>query len=198
MQVNIIIDRLCCFHPLLQNLRNGWLKLFVVVLVPVQYVHSVYYTISTNDVPKAFGMFVRVFLVMPNRLFDSFLKVEGTLLHRWEAVWRWEAVTSKVSQPRSIQDEKQFKFIGTLLHRCPLSKKTSTKGWVKRPKRHKPQKLGIVCIDHVGAQGEPAETCWNWTPSMSNWCKRERERLTRWHQIDKYYCIYCFSNIWFI
>ena len=95
MQVNIRVDRLCCFHPLLQNLRNGWLKLFVVVLVPVQYVYSVYYTISTNDVPKAFGMFVRVFLVMPNRLFDSFLKVEGT--------------PSKVSQPQSIQDEKQFK-----------------------------------------------------------------------------------------
>ena len=90
------VDRLCCFHPLLQNLRNGWLKLFVVVLVPVQYVYSVYYTIyCTHDVPKAFGMFVRVFLVMPNRLFDSFLKVEGT--------------PSKVSQPRSIQDEKQFK-----------------------------------------------------------------------------------------
>lgn len=96
MQVNIRVDRLCCLHPWLQNLRNGWLKLFVVVLVPVQYVYSVYYTIyCTHDVPKAFGMFVRVFLVMPNRLFDSFLKVEGT--------------PSKVSQPRSIQDEKQFK-----------------------------------------------------------------------------------------
>ena len=64
---DIRVDRLCCFHPLLQNLRNGWLKLFVVVLVPVQYVYSVYYTISTNDVPKAFGMFVRDVQVMPFR-----------------------------------------------------------------------------------------------------------------------------------
>ena len=78
MQGNIRIDGFCWFQPLLQNLRNGCLKLFVIVLVPVQYVYSTISTMSMYDVPKAFDMFVRVIGVMPNRLFDSFLKAQGT------------------------------------------------------------------------------------------------------------------------